>query len=90
MIALTSLILKPIETPVVKLSARYWLFEGYTDFPRGGMYDFVGRFSSVQEAKTAISDPNWAHILDEQTMRLILKYHEAYKYKHGGWEVVKD
>ena len=49
-------------------SGRYWLFAGDQYYPQGGMDDYVGRYSSPEEARENVpAHAEWWHVIDRQT-----------------------
>jgi len=44
------------------MAIKYLLFAGSDCYPRGGVGDFVGSFDSVEDAKKAVPNDDWAHV----------------------------
>lgn len=66
----------------------FLIFAGYDYYPRGGWNDFIGSFSTLQEAEEAAKnvmavscgetfDKDWLHIVSLEMNRIVVK---AYKY----------
>ena len=90
MIALTTPVPQVVSTTAVRISPRYWLFGGEYFYPNGGMEDFIGKFSTLREAKAAVTNQEWAHILDEPAMQIVLIYKADYRLSKSEWWSVPD
>jgi len=69
---------------------KYMLFAGPKYYPGGGVYDYVGRYQSVDAAKAAfaaLEDCNdWAQIVDAETIDLVEWYGSGmYRGESPGW-----
>lgn len=65
--------------------SKYLLFAGDDYYPKGGAYDLVKSYSSVEEAINAHTpnkyqyDGGWANILDKDTLKIVKHF------KRGLW-----
>lgn len=52
---------------------RYAAFAWEIHYPRGGAWDFIGRYTTVEDANDAVSGLrfNWYQIVDTETFRVI-------------------
>lgn len=51
---------------------RFLLFAGDNYYPAGGMYDYRGDFSTIEDALEARAPQwDWYHIVDHSTMKIV-------------------
>jgi hypothetical protein len=66
----------------------YYLFAGSSYYPGGGAHDFRGTFGSVQDAKNAIYDCDWAHVAQPRPdgrLLILAEYPDIHADSPGRW-----
>lgn len=65
-----------------------FLFAGDRYYPEGGVQDFVGKFSKVEQAKKEIEKNgngidgfDWAQIVEADTMKILYRYWSRYDWE---------
>lgn len=51
--------------------SRTYLLFAWSGLPYGGANDFIGAYETLEEAKEASNDQDWAHIAESDTLAIL-------------------